>query len=118
MTWHLDLLKEADKELEKLEGSQRLQVQKLLGRVLQNPYSPEKGGYGKPLGNKQGNNLTGFYKIKLKSSGIRVVYQLVETETSLLVIVIGARADESVYHLAKQRIEKYQLSNPPSEQKP
>lgn len=107
--WIVDYLPESNKEHQRLDGSQRILVEKALEKLKQNPYSAEKGGYGKPLGNKHGMNLAGFYKIKLKSSGIRVVYQLIETKTSMLVVVIGARADDSVYEVAQQRIEKYGL---------
>lgn len=109
MNWDVYFLKEAKKELNRLEGSQNLMVKKAIERVRKNPVSTDQGGYGKPLGNKHGMNLAGFYKIKLKSSGIRVVYQIIETKTSMLVVVIGARADESVYEVAQQRIEKYGL---------
>lgn len=59
-------------------------------RFLENPLPVSEGGYGKPLENKNGNNLSGFLKIKLKSDGIRVVYKLVEIEEQMLVVVIGA----------------------------
>ena len=31
---------------------------------------PSPNGYGKPLGNKNGNNLTGFFKIKYPSGSM------------------------------------------------
>lgn len=68
-----------------------------------------EGGYGKPLGNKGGINLSGFLKIKLRDLGIRVVYKLVRTETQILIIIIGARVDDEVYEAAKDRIEKHGL---------
>lgn len=68
-----------------------------------------EGGYGKPLGNKQGNNLSKFLKIKLKSFGIRIVYKLVKTETKMLVVIIGARDDDQVYDMAKHHIEKHEI---------
>ena len=69
----------------------------------------KEGGYGKPLGNKGGINLSGFLKIKLRDLGIRVVYKLVRTETQILIIIIGARVDDEVYEAAKDRIEKHGL---------
>ena len=50
-----------------------------------------------------------FLKIKLKSAGIRVVYKLIKTETEMLVVVIGARADDEVYDTAQHRAEKHNL---------
>jgi mRNA interferase RelE/StbE len=64
-----------------------------------------EGGYGKPLGNKGGTDLTGFLKIKLRGSGLRVVYKLVHTESEMLIVVVGARADNEVYETAEQKLQ-------------
>lgn len=106
MSRTLKFLPEAVKDLKSLAGNERILVVKAINKVLQNPVSVYEGGYGKPLGNKGGNNLSGFLKIKLRSAGIRVVYKLIKTETEMLIIVIGARADEEVYDTAKHRAEK------------
>ena len=50
---------------------------------------PSPHGYGKPLGNKWGNNLTGFFKIKYKGIVIRVVYTLVLEEAVMNIVVIS-----------------------------
>ncbi len=84
-------------------------VAKAIDKVSENPLPVSMGGYGKPLGNKGGNDLTGFLKIKLKSAGIRVVYRLIHTESEMLVVVIGVRADDEVYDMAHRRIEKHTL---------
>ena len=97
MSWKLVYLPKAAKDLKNLAGNQRLLVVKALDKVLQNPLPVNEGGYGKPLGNKQGNDLAGFLKIKLKNAGIRVVYKLVQTGNEMLVVVIGARTDNVVY---------------------
>ena len=46
---------------------------------------------------------------KLRSVGLRIVYQLRRTESSMMVIVIGVRADEEVYELAQKRANKHGL---------
>ncbi|MGN0460190.1 MAG: type II toxin-antitoxin system RelE/ParE family toxin [Ruminococcus sp.] len=109
MNWELKFLPEAKKDLKNLAGNQRILVIKAINKVLQNPVSVYDGGYGKPLGNKGNNNLSGFLKIKLRSAGIRVVYKLIKTETEMLVVVIGARADDEVYDTACHRSEKHNL---------
>lgn len=109
MSWKLVYLPEAAKDLKNLAGNQRLLVVKAIDKVLRNPLPASEGGYGKPLGNKQGNDLSGFLKIKLKSAGIRVVYKLIRTETEMLVVVIGARADDEVYETALHRAQKNNL---------
>lgn len=109
MSWKLVYLPEAAKDLKNLAGNQRLLVVKAINKVLQNPLPVSEGGYGKPLGNKQGNDLSGFLKIKLKSAGIRIVYKLIRTETEMLIVVIGARADDEVYEAARHRTQKNNL---------
>lgn len=109
MIWKLLFLPEAIKDLKHLDGSQQKLIKKALDKVSTNPLPNNEGGYGKPLGSKNGNNLTNFLKIKLKGSGLRIVYQLIRKENELLIVVIGARADNEVYDIAKQRIDKNNL---------
>lgn len=109
MKWSLKYLPEAVKDLKALSGNQRIMVAKAIDKVLGNPLPVQEGGYGKPLGNKSGNDLSGLLKIKLKSAGIRIVYKIYKTETEMLVVVIGARADDEVYNMASHRIKKHDL---------
>lgn len=109
MTWALRYLPEAAKDLKSLAGNQRILVAKAIDKVLMNPLPVQEGRLGKPLGNKHGKDLSDFLKIKLKNAGIRVVYKLIRTESEMLVVVIGARADDEVYDTAQRRAEKYEL---------
>ena len=102
MSWEVEYLPEANQDLKNLDGSQRLLVLKAIKKVQQNPISIYEGGYGKPLGNKNGSDLSGFLKVKLKSAGLRVVYKVVRQDDKMLIIVIGARADEEVYGIAQK----------------
>ena len=68
MNWSVEYLPEAKKDLKNLDGSQRLLVLKAIKKVQTNPLPQPEGGYGKPLGNKNGNDLSGFLKVKLKSA--------------------------------------------------
>ena len=97
MSWKVEYLPEAEKDLKGLDGSQRNLVLKAIKKVQQNPLPVDEQGYGKPLGNHNSTNLAGLLKIKLRSAGLRIVYQLRRTETSMMIIVIGVRADEEVY---------------------
>lgn len=106
MNWNIEYRPEALDDLKKLDGSQKAPVLKAIDKVSTNPLPDYEGGYGKPLGNKNGNNLAGFLKIKLKKSGIRVVYDLVREDKNMRIIIIGIRSDNEVYDLAKNRIEK------------
>lgn len=104
MNWNVKYLPEAEEDLRKLDGSPRKIVRKAIKKVSENPLPVSEGGYGKPLGNKGGNNLTGLLKIKLRSAGIRIVYQIVREDKDMYIIVIGVREDDEVYDIAKQRI--------------
>lgn len=100
---------EALKDMKSLGASQSILTLKAIKKVQANPLPTYEGGYGKPLGNKGGSNLTGFLKIKLRDAGIRVVYKLVRTKTEMLVIVVGARADDEVYEIADKRIKRHRI---------
>lgn len=109
MTWQVEYLPEAAKDMRELDGSSRLLVRKAIAKVSKNPLPKEKGGFGTPLGNKGGTNLTGLMKIKLLRAGIRVVYKLIYQGDRMLIVVIGARKDEEVYDAASMRAKKYEL---------
>ena len=51
--------------MKKPDHSAQIQVLKGIRKVSQNPLSTEEGGYGKPLGNKSGTNLTNLMKNKV-----------------------------------------------------
>ena len=101
--WTLEFLEVALEDLESLDFGLRKQVLKAIEKVLMNPISKERGGYGTPLGNKSGINLTGLYKIKLLASGVRIVYGLHEKDKVMTIIVIGLRSGNSVYKDAYKR---------------
>ena len=92
-----DSTEAAQKDFSALDGAQKKQVAKAMLKVSENPLPISEGGYGKPLGNKGGSNLTGFLKIKLLKLGLRVVYRLLRTEETMEIIIISIRDDESVY---------------------
>ena len=64
--WKDKYLKEALDDLDNLDSELREIVLAGIKKVRQNPLPQSEGGYGNPLGNKNGNNLTGFFKIKYK----------------------------------------------------
>ncbi len=95
----------AVRDLEKLNPSVAREVLKKIEHVAQNPRATNAGGYGHPLS----GSLAGFFKIKLLSRGIRVVYKLREIESAMVVIVVAARADGEVYKIAEQRIHRFKI---------
>jgi mRNA interferase RelE/StbE len=109
MNWTVKFLAEANDDLLKLDGSVRPQILKGIQRVCQNPLPDYQGGYGKPLGNQSGTDLSGLMKIKFKKVGIRVVYKVEYSDNVMKVIIISARSDNQVYIEAEKRRNKYGL---------
>lgn len=109
MTWNIEFLEEAQKDMKRLDHSAQIQVLKGITKVSVNPLPAEEGGYGKPLGNISGTNLTNLMKIKFRDLGIRVVYKIESVDGVMKIIVVSARTDEQVYKEAAKRREKYDL---------
>jgi len=104
MPWDIDYFKKAEKDLAALNNSVSVRVLKAINKVALNPLPQSEGGYGKPLGNNQSSKLAGCMKIKLKSLGLRVVYQLVRKDTVMKIVIISVRDDDDVYKEAERRI--------------
>ena len=109
MTWNIEFLEEAKKDMKKLDHSLQIRVTKGIQKVAQNPLPQQEGGYGKPLGSKGGSNLTNLLKIKFRDIGIRVVYKIEITDSIMKIIVVSARTDEQVYKEAAKRRLKHDL---------
>ncbi len=109
MTWKLEYLPEALEDLSALDNSIRQPVIKGIRKVQQNPVSKEEGGYGTPLGNKEGNNLTGLFKIKFLKYGVRVVYKLERQANLMKIVVVSVRAENRVYDEAGSRRIKHKF---------
>ena len=60
MSWTVEFLPEALKDWKSLSGNQAVMVGRAIDRVQNNPLPVSEGGYGKPLGNKNGRNLSGM----------------------------------------------------------
>lgn len=94
MTYELEFDPHALKEWEKLEISMREQFKKKLKKILENPRIEINKLHGLP----------DCYKIKLRSSGYRLVYQIQEERITVLVIAIGKREKSEAYKNAKYRL--------------
>lgn len=93
MNYKLKFLPTALKEWKKLDNSLQNQFKKKLTERLEEPHVPSA-------------KLSGFenhYKIKLKASGYRLVYEVVDNELIVLVIAVGKRDKNIVYKKAKKR---------------
>ena len=101
--WNVKFLSEAEADMHSLDNSLKKQILKGIAKVSTNPL-PIPTGYGKPLGNKGGNNLTRFFKIKYRGIGIRVVYTLVIEKKVMNIVVISQRDDEYCYEVPENFI--------------
>ena len=93
MSYKLKFLPTALKEWKKLDNSIQTQLKKKLKERLIAPHVP-------------GSRLSDFqnhYKIKLRNSGYRLVYEVVDNELYVLVIAVGRRDKSLVYKKAKKR---------------
>lgn len=104
--WKISIADEAIKDYRRLDGSVKKQVLAGIYKVAEAPL-PSPNGYGKPLGNKFGNNLTGFFKIKYRGIGIRVVYSLVINERIMNIVVVSERDDNYCYEQASRLYQIY-----------
>ncbi len=93
MIFELGFLDEALKEWKKLDNNTRDQFKKKLAERLINPRVPAS----KLSGQKD------RYKIKLRSIGYRLVYEVRDTELIVVVIAIGKRERNTVYKSAEKR---------------
>lgn len=109
MNWSIEFLPEARDDLNRLDGSVRPRILKGIRKVSKKPLPDSGGGYGKPLGNQSGTDLSGLMKIKFKKVGIRVVYKVEIIKNVMKIIIISARADNQVYEEAEKRRKKYEL---------
>jgi addiction module toxin, relE/stbE family len=95
MTYSLKFHEKALKEWEKLGDLLKTQFKKKLAERLENPHV-------------QRDQLSGFstalYKIKLKSAGYRLVYEVNDNEITVLVLSVGKRERLQAYINAQNRI--------------
>ncbi|MCL6329612.1 type II toxin-antitoxin system RelE/ParE family toxin [Pectobacterium carotovorum subsp. carotovorum] len=94
MSYKLEFEEHALKEFKKLGAPVREQFAKKLKAVLQNPHVPANRLHG----------MADCYKIKLRSAGYRLVYQVLEHEIVVLVLAVGKRERSEVYKAAKDRL--------------
>ena len=109
MSWSVVFLDEAKRDMKRLDRGVQIQVLKGIQKVAENPLSVNEGGYGKPLGHRNTADLTGLYKIKFSSLGLRVVYKAEIIASRMRIIVVSACSDEQVYREAARRRSKHEL---------
>lgn len=94
MTYELDFSALAWKEWQKLNSTVREQFKAKLRKRLKNP----KVSKDKLSGQKD------CYKIKLRNSGYRLVYQVLDDVVVVFVISVGKRERSKAYKAAQKRL--------------
>ncbi|MDF9776160.1 type II toxin-antitoxin system RelE family toxin [Pseudomonas baetica] len=93
MTYKLEFLPSAHKEWEKLGHTVREQFKKKLSERLELPRIQSDALHGMP----------DCYKIKLRSSGYRLVYEVIDERVVVSIVAVGKREHSEVYERAKKR---------------
>ena len=87
MTYRLTFSDRGRKQWNKLDGAVREQFQSVLARRIEDPHVPSARLRGRCPGPR--------YKIKLKSPGFRLVYEVRDDQLIVIVIAVGNR--DNVY---------------------
>lgn len=93
MSFELEFLDEALVEWRRLDSTVRNQFKKKLTERLNEPRVPSAKLFGHP----------DRYKIKLRTIGYRLVYEVLDGRLVVLVIAIGRRDRNAVYQAAARR---------------
>ena len=94
MTYKLKFLPTALREWNKLAQPVKNQFKKKLAERLENPRVPAE----------QLRGYQSVYKIKLRSAGYRLAYEVMDEEIVVYVRIIGKRDKDEVYLKLKDRI--------------
>lgn len=94
MTYRIRFKTSALREWNSLDRTIQQQFAKKLKKCSENPHIPSAKLRGMP----------DCYKIKLRASGFRLVYQVIDGELVITVISVGKRENNEAYFLAKGRI--------------
>ncbi|KQB52039.1 addiction module toxin RelE [Pseudomonas endophytica] len=90
----LEFVIEAKKELSKLDKVLQVQLLKKLKSRLLSPRVPAA----------KLSNMHDCYKIKLRASSLRRVYEVIDDRLVVLVLGVGKRDDNAAYVAAKKRL--------------
>lgn len=93
-TYNLDFFKDAKKEWDRLDKSVQTQFRKKLTQRLANPHVPSARLAG----------MANCYKIKLRSAGYRLIYQVEDETITVVVVAVGKRERNEAYEQARRRL--------------
>lgn len=94
MTYKLKFLPAAKKEWEKLAEPLKKQFKNKLAERIENPHIPSA-------------KLKGYdsvYKIKLRTVGYRLAYEVIDNEVVIYVLAVGKRDKNAIYKKLASRV--------------
>ncbi|KMW74664.1 RelE-like toxin protein [Photorhabdus luminescens subsp. luminescens] len=94
MTYSVKFREDALKEWERLDKSVQQQFAKKLKKCCVEPHIPSAKLRGMP----------NYYKIKLRASGFRLVYEVMDNVLIIAVVAVGKRERNEAYELASKRL--------------
>ncbi|MDP8163511.1 type II toxin-antitoxin system RelE/ParE family toxin [Pasteurella skyensis] len=95
MSYSLKFLPIALKEWKKIPPNIQAQFKQKLRERLENPHVPSAKLRG----------YSSVYKIKLRTVGYRLVYEVIDNELVVYVLAVGRRNKNAVYNKLKSRID-------------
>lgn len=95
MTFSLEFDQRALKEWHKLGDTVRQQFKNKLAQILVNPR----------VESNRLRELPDCYKIKLRSAGYRLIYQVIDQEIVVFVVAVDKRENEAAYRKAQERLK-------------
>ena len=101
MAYKIEFVPEAESDFDGLDKALKKEAGKKIDGLAENPF------LGKPLGNKFGIDLTGFYKLYFHKKRYRIVYRILRDYIEVVEIFgIGRRDKEEIYKLVAKRLKK------------
>jgi mRNA interferase RelE/StbE len=94
MTYTVKFREDALQEWQKLDKVIQQQFAKKLKKCSENPHIPSAKLHG----------IKDCYQIKLRASGFRLVYQVIDDQLIIAVVAVGKRERSDVYKLASERM--------------
>ncbi len=99
MAYKVEFIPKAEEDFRDLDKSLKKEAAKKIDALSGNPF------LGRPLGNRLGMNLTGFYKLYFHRKRYRIVYRFSEDRIEVIEIIgIGERDKKEIYKLVSKRI--------------
>ncbi|KHS72389.1 RelE-like toxin protein [Pectobacterium brasiliense] len=94
MSYSVKFREDALKEWLKLDKTIQQQFAKKLKKCCENPH----------ISSAKLRGMKDCYKIKLRASGFRLVYEVIDDVLIIAVVAVGKRERSGVYHLASERM--------------